>query len=322
MALRSLAGQKSYWHLLERRRVPTRYEVTTSKLHYYTAHGLSVATPVAAWYDRHQSKSPLVVDDWEHFADPTETTYTSYTESRSERERHVDHVLEAAGSRDASLSEAWAVALDRALVTLRYPRHGLMMAAAYAGSMAPSGRLTVALAFQSADETRHVHRLAERLTALRDARAAHRDGEGRDARRDWLEDPPWQPLRRVVEELLVAYDWGECLVALNVVLKPAIDALVLPVLASRAEREADVVTAQMLASLDKDAAWHRAWTKAFVDTALARRADNRETLERWVDRWTPRVAEAADGVARALDLDGTPAHTSRDAFAAACGLRG
>ena len=45
-------------------------------------------------------------------------------------------------------------------------------------------------------------------------------GFAEDSQARWEHDPLWQPLRKVIELLLVVYDWGESFVALNLVLKP------------------------------------------------------------------------------------------------------
>src|SRR6185295_475216 len=51
---------KTYSLLGVDRRVPTDYEVTTTRLLYYTANGFEIATPLRAWYARFQTGSPLV----------------------------------------------------------------------------------------------------------------------------------------------------------------------------------------------------------------------------------------------------------------------
>ena len=38
-------------------------------------------------------------------------------------------------------------------------------------------------------------------------------------RQRWEEDGAWQPLREAVENMLIAYDWGEAFVALNLAVK-------------------------------------------------------------------------------------------------------
>jgi toluene monooxygenase system protein E len=317
MGLRTLVGQKTYSHLLGNRRVPSAYEIATSDLLWYVRQGFAIRTPVTRWYDRYQGGTPLRATDWEAFADPAATTYASYTKSRAGREVHADGLLKAAAEWDRGLATGWQEALCRALGVLRYPRHALMMAAGYVGSLAPSGRITAAAAFQAGDELRHVHRIAERAAQLGDVDtiAAH-------GRADWQADPDWQPLRALLERLLVTYDWGEALVALNLVVKPIVDAVALGALATRAAEAHDTVTAGLLRSLDEDAAWQRAWTAALVGVAVTQVPENRSVLEGWIAAWRGPAAEACHATARALRLDAGSALAAHDDLLASCNLRG
>ncbi len=43
---------------------------------------------------------------------------------------------------------------------------------------------------------------------------------------DWEEAEAYQPLRKLIERALIAYDWGEAFVVTNVVIKPYFDRLV------------------------------------------------------------------------------------------------
>jgi hypothetical protein len=47
----------------------------------------------------------------------------------------------------------------------------------------------------------------------------------------------WQPLREIVEKLLIVYDWSESFVALNLLLKPMFDELFLKHFSDLALRE-------------------------------------------------------------------------------------
>jgi len=318
MAVRTLVGQKTYTHLLGARRVPSAYEVATSRLLYYVDQGMAVRTPVTAWYERWQAGSPLRAADWEAFADPAATTYAAYVQRRAERELHVSEVLRgAAEGGDAELPPAYEAELARALGVLRFPRHALMMTAGYVGSLAPTGRVTTMKAFQVGDELRHVHRLAERAAQLGDI-----DAIARASRGDWAEGAPWQPLRRLVEELLATYDWGHAFAALDLVVKPMLDAMAVTELAARAHRAGDVVTREVLRSLGEDAAWHRDCAAALVKTAVAQEPRNRAVLAGWIEGWAARAAEACAAVAPVLGVDAGVARDAQCALAEACGLGG
>ena len=178
--------------------------------------------PVSEWYERYQRGSDLRCRDWEQWGDPRQTTYTTYTTMQRTREAFVSGLLDSiSDDYDRGLSPQWVAVLDRVLAPLRYPGHGLQMVAAYIGSMAPSTRITIAATFQAADEMRRVQRIAYRMRQLQ---VTHPEF-GRTAQQTWQDDPIWQPLREVIETLLVTWDWGEALVALQFVLKPAFDEL-------------------------------------------------------------------------------------------------
>jgi toluene monooxygenase system protein E len=189
--------QRTYWHLEPLKRKPSEYEVVTSNLLYYVDRGFEVQTPLADWYQQHQRGSPLRCRDWERFRDPRETTYSKYTDLQRKREIFVDGLLAAIETTgyDRRLSPACVRVVDRVLGPLRYPVHGLQMAAAYVGSMAPNGRIVIACLLQAADEIRRVQRLAYRMRQLQETH----EGFGARSKAVWEQDPAWQPLRKVIE---------------------------------------------------------------------------------------------------------------------------
>src|SRR5258707_7886805 len=168
-----MAQQKTYWHLLQQRRMPTEYEIVTSKLLCYTGEGFTgkrfeLDVPLKDWYRRYQEESPLVCGSWEKFRDPRETTYTKYTDLQREKEIFVDGIvdeIELTGY-DAHLRPAWLHIFPRVVAPFRYPGHGFQMIASYMGQMAPCGRVTIAAALQSAEEMRRIQRIAYRIRQL------------------------------------------------------------------------------------------------------------------------------------------------------------
>jgi toluene monooxygenase system protein E len=283
--------QKTYWHLLEKQRMPTEYELVSSQLHYYTAAGgFEVDTPLQAWYRQYQQGSPLVSSNWEQFGDPRETTYTKYMALQASKEVFVDGLFASVtvSAYDRELPKTWLHILARSVAPLRYPCHGLHMVAAYIGQMAPCGRITLAAMFQAADEMRRVQHLAYRLWQLQRSHP----GLGADSRAQWQDDPLWQPLREAVEKLLVAYDWGEAFTALNVVLKPMLDGLFMWHFGHLARQEGDYLLQQLLSSLHEDCQWHQQWSQALVQTVLQDTPANQRVFQHWVQRWYPVAARA------------------------------
>jgi toluene monooxygenase system protein E len=289
---------RTYSHLAAERRVPSEYDVVTSRMLYHPQRGFEVEVPLAAWYQRHQKGSLLACADWERFRDPRETTYPAYTALQSRQEVHLQGVARSwdATEHDPAVAAGWAQAFARVLAPLRFPLHGFQMIAAYAGQMAPSGRITIACAFQAADEMRRVHWLARRMGHLRRSDPSL----PAESRKHWQEGAAWQPLRRAVELALVAFDWGEALVALNLCLKPLLEGLFLTELGRQARQGQDFLLAQMLDSFDEDGRWHRDWSAALVRLAQAERPENCAAIAGWVDRWYPLGRAALEAAAPLL----------------------
>lgn len=285
-----MSSRRTYWHLEARGQTPSEYEVATSRLLYYPGRGFEVSAPLAAWYAEHQVGSLLRCPDGELFSDPRATTYASYTTLQQQRERELDEQLAAMedSGHDRKLPSAWIRTLARLLPPSRFPMHGLQMITCYVGHMAPGGRIVVVCALQAADEIRRIQRIAYRMRQLQELDPSF----GEDARAQWQHGAAWQPLRRLLEQLLITYDWGESLVALNVVLKPLFDELFMLRFAEAAHDAGDELLAKLLGSLHEDCKWHQAWTEALLDVLLANEPGNREVLGRWVEKWRPQARTA------------------------------
>lgn len=285
------ARLRTYSHLAGARRVPGEYALVTSRLLFAGPDRPDeIETPLTDWYARYQRGSPLCADDWDCFLDPRATTYTRYTAQKAQAEAVVGHLFQRIeeSDYDARLGPAALSLLEEAVAPLRYPWHALQMIAAYLGQMAPGGRIVVAATFQVGDELRRIQRIAYRVAQLRRLRADF----AADSRARWERDPAWQPLREVIEKMLVAWDWGEAFAALDLCLKPLFDPLVLVHLGAEARARGDYLLGEVFASLDEDARWHREWSRALVEAAVAARPGNAEVLRRFVASWLPRCAAA------------------------------
>lgn len=297
-----MSAQRTYWHLEGQGRVPQSYDIKTSQLLYYTERGFEVSTPGGAWMLEHGAGSSLRAR-FADFRDPEETTFSRYVERRAEREAFLDQLLSTAEetAHDSRLSPAWLTVLEAVLPVLRYPTHALHMLAAYVAHLAPEGRVVVAGAFQAGDELRRLERLCQRMRQLREQ--APRFGER--ARADWQGDAAWQPLREVLERLLVTYDFGEALIALNLVVKPAFDELFMREWGELGMVHGDHLLTELTRSLYRDCRWQRDYTRALVTSALRESADNQAPIQLWLTRWWPRMQAALDTLVGAWGLSPT-----------------
>jgi toluene monooxygenase system protein E len=295
-----MVAQKTYWHLLQQKRMPSEYEIVTSKLLCYTGEGFTgkrfeLDVPLQDWYKRFQQESPLTCTSWEKFRDPRETTYTKYTEIQRDKEIFVDGILQEieASGYDGQLSPRWLHVLSRVVAPLRYPGHGLQMVAAYMGQMAPGGRIVITAALQAGDEMRRVQRIAYRARQLQQLYRGFAD----DSKARWQTDMLWQPLRIAVEKLLVCYDWAESFVALNLVLKPLMDEMFMNHLSDLALREGDYLLGQIFYSLNEDCRWHREWSHALTRMVIEDNPHSTGAIQEWIEKWHPVASGAVQAFA-------------------------
>ncbi len=109
--------------------------------------------------------------------------------------------------------------------------------------------------------------------------------------------PHWQPLRKAIEELLIAYDWGEAFTALNLAVKPMVDALVNEQLGALAAANGDQFLAQLLAEFDLDSKRSQDWSQALVAYAVDRDPALTAVLDGWLARWQPTAKSGIDSLA-------------------------
>jgi toluene monooxygenase system protein E len=282
------AARRTYLCLEGQRRKPSDYEITTTGLLYYPARGFEVETPVWQHYLEFQRASCLSCPRWESFEDPAHTTYRSYVAQRRDQETFLDRLFERPPLPLAPGLEPLLAVLS----ALRFPLHGWQMVAAYVGSMAPSGRISVAALFQSADEMRRIQRVCQWLTRS-GQQTVELDALGREL---WQQHAGFQGLRRLCEQLLVTYDWAAALIGLNAVIKPLFDRLLFEHLATLAKHHDDELLEQTLKSLGEDSRWHEAWSSQLLALVVESEPANAAAFSASLQRWQ----EPATGAMREL----------------------
>jgi toluene monooxygenase system protein E len=290
------------WSLYTEQRKPSEYEIVTHRLNYHfrrqpAPFELSPDAPLNRWYLRYREGSPFQVDDWERFRDPSRLTYRAYIQRQRERELYIDNLIDEFERKEhyTQLSSAWVRLLERLYLPSRFAGHVLQMLSLYISQMAPSSYITVAFHFQGGDEMRRVQRSAYFAKAL----ALTHYPELADSQRTrtiWEEEPAWQPMRELLEKLLVAYDWGEAFAGLSLVAKPVYDALFNEQFAALARDNGDELLALVVSDFTLDEKRHKETAKALVSYALQHRPELRDLLKEWLGKWAPLAYRAADGL--------------------------
>ncbi len=292
------------WSLLgDVKRKPSPYEAVTAKFHYHfkrepAPFEMDPETAINKWYLKNREGSPLMLEDWEQFRDPAKLTYKDYVAIQRDRETYVDGLIDQAEAAHAArnLAAGWVKTLTDLLVPLRFPLHVLQITSLYVGQMAPTSFITNCAYFQASDELRRIQRMAYWTKVLANA---HGDeiASTHAARGPWESAAHWQPLRQVVEELLIAYDWGEAFTALNLVVKPMVDALVNEQLATLAAANGDQFLNQLLTEFNIDSKRSQDWSQALAAYCTDRDPQLHGVISGWLAKWQPKAKAAIDAIA-------------------------
>lgn len=288
------------------RRKPTEYEAVTGRFHYHfnrqpAPFDLDPDAAINRWYVKHREGSALQAQDWEGFRDPAALNYRRYIALQHDREIYAEGVVDhyEALDQDGQLSPEWVDTLARVYVPVRYLLHVLQITSLYVGQLASSAYITNAAFFQAGDELRALQWVAYRAKSLSLTHGTHL-ANTEETRRIWETDPLWQPARETLERLLVAYDWGEAFVALNLAVKPALDALFKEAFVELANENGDGLTAALLQESRVDTTRNQAWHIALARYAVAANPDNRGVIDGWVEKWRPLAGRAVDGLSAAF----------------------
>jgi len=288
------------------RRMPSEYEIVTHGQNWTLRQNRTSAfeqNPSSAanlWFLTYRDNSPLRAD-WDAFRDPDALTYKAYVNLQADAETKLGGVLEAhaAAGADAALDAGSVALLGHAFTPSRYLCHGFQQVQAYIGYMAPSSYITNAAGLGTADFLRRVTTIAYRT---RELQLAHPEsGIGSAERALWEDHEGWQPARRAIEYALVSYDWAEAFTALDLVLAPTLDDVLLTQLGQVAKERGDQETWLITSFLAEDSRRRGRWSRALADLATTQRPENRAVLAKWIDRWSALADEAALGLGQILE---------------------
>lgn len=282
---------KTWSHLAGNRRRPSEYEIVSTYLHTSLDNPekpweMDIDVHMNQWYLKYRNNSPLQFENWDVFKDPDQLIYRTYNILQDGQETYVRSLFDQFSDRehDKSLARVWVELLSMAYCPVRYLFHGLQMGSAYIAQMAPASTITNCAVFQTADSLRWLTHTAYRT---RELSTTHQNiGFGQNEKQYWEEHAGWQGFRELVEKALVAWDWGEAFVAINLVLKPAVDASILQQLGNAGRQQGDILLGLLTDAHLRDSERHSRWSTALLKLALQNK-DNEAVLSGWYEAWLP-----------------------------------
>ena len=245
------------------------------------------------WDPDHQlydaSLTRIVMADWYALKDPRQFYYSTYTLTRARQQENAEanfSFVESRGLADMLPDALRATALA-VLLPLRHAAWGANQNNTFVCGYGYGGIFTQPCMYHAMDNLGIAQYLSRLGLLLGDTEALDA------AKRDWMDSPAWQPLRRYVEDCMACRDPFELFVAQNL----ALDGLLYPLIYDRIVDEHLSVqggsAVAMLTQFMSDWADEtRKWIDAVIKVAAAESEANRTLLEGWTRHWSARAASA------------------------------
>jgi methane monooxygenase component A beta chain/propane monooxygenase small subunit len=221
---------------------------------------------------------------------------------QAEQERAVELAVEGGVNAGVftEVSPVWLrEVLGRHYRVWTYFEYGMFRACAQAQREALADTLGGVLCFEAVDRMRHAQDIILYLMNLEKAVAGFADD---GAKAEWLNEPLYQPARKMTEEIMALNDWGELAVAVNLVIDPLFSEVGVSQLIRRsAPYHGDSVTPMLVLFAERDRQRNLAWTVELVKMVTAPELEqcehNRRTIQDWITRWSPLAWHATEALA-------------------------
>lgn len=246
--------------------------------------------------------SALRLTDPYTFTDPRQYYYSTYVSARASHHEEFANTLDYIQKRDllAKMSAAWRTVVATAVVPLRHYESGAQLTTVAGARFANGTTIEQCCTFAAFDRIGN----AQQLSRIGIALGAGTADILTAAKREWLEGAHLQPLRELLEHAMVADDWAEGVLAVDLV-----DSFIYPLVFAGLDEVALTGGGAAFSLLAQHfASWYadqRRWLDA-LQTVWATDPDhgeaNRAELQRIQDTWLPQAQQAAMAVAKAIDV--------------------
>ena len=248
----------------------------------------------------------LRCEDWFRFRDPSGMWQRPYVAFQASRAVHVEALMHTAVSRGvlAGFSKRWGgEILAKYLQASAHPEYGLFRAFAYGQREALSDSLGNAITYNSSDKVRYAQDVAIYGMELAGALDGFSESAGKDA---WMDDPVLQGAREAVERIMNVRDWGEIIVATNLLFEPLWGSLFRDEFFMRfGPHNGDPITPMLTETAESDLERNLGWTKPFMRLVLddtSHGEANRRVVLDWLATWRPIVERACLALAPLFEL--------------------
>ena len=275
-------------------KVPTRYqEVMIGVQQEEVFHYRPTWDPEHEVFDA--DRTAIVMQDFDDLTDPRQYYYGTYVIQRSKQQETMEKnfsVVEKRGLLTA-LDGGLAEKIRKVIIPFRHAEWGannnnLFIAAYGFGTPMP-----IAADFQGMDRLGN----AQYITRIGLILSGNDPQVLDQAKSEWLDDPMWQPLRKLVEDSFVIKDWFELHVLQNYLLDGILQPLIFRHFDDDIVNNGGASFAMVTEFFVEWFAESVRWTDHTIKTAAGESAANKALIDGWMAKWLPETRKAAEPLA-------------------------
>lgn len=247
-----------------------------------------------AIYDKRNTVIEMA--DWYRLLDPRQYYYGAWTIARSKQQDGAERNFSFVEKRGmlAAIPPELRARIEYLLLPLRHVEYAANLNNCYMGAYGYGVSVTQATMMCAMDRL-GIAQYITRIGLMLDDGA---DQALKTAKAAWQNDPAWQGMRELAENMLVTKDWFELFVAQNVVL----DGLLYPLVYQSFGGELNAAGQTSFAMLTEFMSeWfdeHVRWCNQVMKIAAAESPANRAQMAQWVQKWHPQVLAALQPLAQ------------------------
>lgn len=241
------------------------------------------------------SRTAINMEDWYAISDPRQFYYGAYVGNRAKMQENAESNFKFCEKRNliSSLDEKIQQKLLKYLVPFRHLNQSANMNNSQVAADAIATTVAQAHIYQAMDHL-GIGQYLSRIALLIDGNTGKALNTSKAF---WMDDPMWQPMRKLAEDSMVVGDWFELTLLQNLLIDKVLFSFAYEAMdewfSEMGARDIGMLT-EFMRDWNKDTT---RWIVAVVKTAVAESEHNKETIQAWVDHWEPQVFAALEPIA-------------------------
>ena len=244
------------------------------------------------WDSEHEiydvTRTALVMEDWYAFKDPRQFYYGTYTLARAKMQDIAESDFEFVESRGllSALSDIDLEKIQNVFLPLRHVAWGSNMNNSFISAYGYGTAITQPCLYHAMDQlgiAQYITRMGLLIGDVSDLDVA---------KKAWLDESVWQPLRKYIEDSFVLKDWFELLVAQNFVL----DGLLYPLIYQSFDSAFSTKAGPAISMLTRfQSEWFSEtgkWVDSTIKISTSESEANQQLISKWVEKYLALAIDA------------------------------